>query len=119
MSQIKAGEFCPGCGMVCDGRHLDKGLRPVSTVRIRIVVGSGPETATLTCAHCKLPHRVTEEMRERYELQAAAFGVTVDQIWECGKCFLADLEHRTGQPQPQLRTGCDHEVPPPPFPGGA
>lgn len=77
-----------------------------------------PENGTLVCAHCRLPHAVTEEMQARYTTQAAAFGLSPDQVWECGACWLAHARH-LGRMGPvdalrsiRIRTECTHPVPP-------
>lgn len=84
----------------------------MSGFRITITDKGVPETATLYCAHCKLPHPVTQEMRDRHCAKAKDFGVTEFEVWECGKCWLAHLEHLSGLPSPKLRVECTHDVPP-------
>jgi hypothetical protein len=63
MGQIRKGEYCPGCGQVCDGRHLDKELRPPTEVIHRCPpIGSGiMPCCSRTPFEVPLWHRITED----------------------------------------------------------
>jgi len=86
-------------------------------IRLRFKALDNPAdmTCTLNCAHCKLPHPATPAYFEQYSTQAAKLKVSVDQIWWCGRCYLAYLNQGPdmGLPKVQMRCDClEHDVPP-------
>jgi hypothetical protein len=70
----------------------------------------------VVCAHCRLPHAVPEETERKFRENARKMDIPPDRIWECGACYLAHLEHRTGDlgelSKLKLRTRCTHSIPP-------
>ena len=60
----------------------------------------------LICAHCKHPHLVETEYREKYVAKAKEYKVALDEIWMCGGCLSVYYK------VPTMKTECNHPIPP-------
>jgi hypothetical protein len=80
-------------------------------IRVCLNTNPGPKVAVLPCAHCKIDHPVEQADHDKYVAQAKEHNVKLEEIWWCGRCYLAYLNQGDG-PKLDLRVDCEeHDVP--------
>lgn len=90
-----------------------------SPIRLRFDVSGEPETETIFCSHCRLPHPCTKAYLADWQVKANQFGVTIDRIWTCGLCYrewirqgIEKFELQPSFDLNEMKVACeDHPVP--------